>query len=614
MTSFCFAGGKYGGKSYCSNKFLMATALNRRIIDCTSVESACALCEQNINQFNGINTASAIHRLAILAASEENTTLNAQILVKDTTAFHLLSARAVEIAAQFKPRQISALLWAHAKLRIPPSAQLLAILLSRAAAATEAFEPTDVSNLLWAVATLGLEAGDVVGLLSRRAAQTAHCFNPQHISNVRWALATLQAPPDEGLLAALQAQAEAEADGFREQNIANLLWALATMGVHPTDGCERRLSERAVAISREFKPQAVVNLVWAYARLRRPPGEALMRAMARRAAATADDFKPRETVNLLWSLASAGLDPGPELVAALSRQAERTAGRFEPRDVANLVWALATMGVEPEPGLAAAMWRRTVETAGRFESRHITTLMWASAMLGAAPGPGVAAGLGARAVAVAGDFHAQGVANLAWALATLRADFGAAFRRALAGLVAAKAAAGAFAPAQLSQVHQALLVARADGLWGDSEEGRALLGDAGLARRCREAFEAWGSQPSSLEEEVAGCLRAMGAAFDREAVEPRTGYAVDFLVRTSGGPVALEVDGPTHFVGRAGQERRRETGPTALKARLLRWAGRRTVAVRHWEWSEAGRAGVGGQRRYLEVLLRPPKAVWGVAR
>ncbi len=78
--------------------------------------------------------------------------------------------------------------------------------------------------------------------------------------------------------------------------------------------------------------------------------------------------------------------------------------------------------------------------------------------------------------------------------------------------------------------------------------------------------------------------------------------------------VALEVDGPTHFVGRVGRERRRETGPTALKARLLRWAGRRTVAVRHWEWGAAGQAGVGGQRRYLEGLLRSPKAVWGVVR
>ncbi len=218
----------------------------------------------------------------------------------------------------------------------------------------------------------------------------------------------------------------------------------------------------------------------------------------------------------------------------------------------------------------------------------------------------MAAALGARAVAVAGDIHAQGAANLAWALATLRVDFGPELRRALAGLIAAKAGAGAFSPAQLSQVHQALLCARANRLWG--EEGRALLSDAELARRCREAFVAWGTRPSSLEEEVAGCLRAMGAAFEREAVEPSTGYAIDFLVRTPGGPVALEVDGTRHFVGRAGQERgerRRQSGPTVLKARLLLWAGRRTAEVLHWEWDAAGRDGPGAQRQYLEGLLRP---------
>ena len=53
----------------------------------------------------------------------------------------------------------------------------------------------------------------------------------------------------------------------------------------------------------------------------------------------------------------------------------------------------------------------------------------------------------------------------------------------------------------------------------------------------------------ATEEEVAGYLRVMGLAFDREVVGPRTGYAIDFLVRTPGGPVALEVDGPRHFVG-----------------------------------------------------------------
>ena len=134
-----------------------------------------------------------------------------------------------------------------------------------------------------------------------------------------------------------------------------------------------------------------------------------------------------------------------------------------------------------------------------------------------------------------------------------------------------------------------------------------LAWDAALARRCREAFVAWGTRPSSLEEEVAGCLRAMGAAFEREAVEPRTGYAIDFLVRTPAGPVALEVDGPSHFVH--GSARPRPNGPTLLKQKLLESAGWRTVAVEYWVWDACAARGADAEREYLEALLQLAPAV-----
>ncbi len=63
----------------------------------------------------------------------------------------------------------------------------------------------------------------------------------------------LQAQPDEELLVALQAQAEAEADGLRKQNIAYLLRALATIGSAAGNAGSRNLAR--------IQPQAAVDLV-----------------------------------------------------------------------------------------------------------------------------------------------------------------------------------------------------------------------------------------------------------------------------------------------------------------------------------------------------------------
>jgi hypothetical protein len=69
-------------------------------------------------------------------------------------------------------------------------------------------------------------------------------------------------------------------------------------------------------------------------------------------------------------------------------------------------------------------------------------------------------------------------------------------------------------------------------------------------------------------------------------------------VRISSREVAIEVDGPSHFVGRTHEP----TGatPTALKRRQLRAAGWALVAVPYWQWNALD-AAPAGQR---ELLLR----------
>ena len=104
-----------------------------------------------------------------------------------------------------------------------------------------------------------------------------------------------------------------------------------------------------------------------------------------------------------------------------------------------------------------------------------------------------------------------------------------------------------------------------------------------LAQRCRDAFCREEGAPSRLQRDVAASLRALGLAL-REEVRTPQGYSLDGVVSRGGREVAVEVDGPSHFVGRTPTP----TGATALKRRQLRAAGWALLPVPYWEWDALG--------------------------
>ena len=61
-----------------------------------------------------------------------------------------------------------------------------------------------------------------------------------------------------------------------------------------------------------------------------------------------------------------------------------------------------------------------------------------------------------------------------------------------------------------------------------------------------------------------------------------SGYSIDALVTLNNGErIAVEVDGPSHFLGHSHQP----TGSTVLKHRKLRYFGWRLESVLYWEWN-----------------------------
>ena len=124
-----------------------------------------------------------------------------------------------------------------------------------------------------------------------------------------------------------------------------------------------------------------------------------------------------------------------------------------------------------------------------------------------------------------------------------------------------------------------------------------------LAQRCRVAFCAGDGNPSRLQRSVAKVLAELKLS-PREEVRTAQGYSLDAVVGIDGCDVAVEVDGPSHFVGRS----RTPTGATALKRRQLRAAGWRLLPIPYWEWDALSRDPA-GQREYLTSGLKAAAAV-----
>ena len=109
------------------------------------------------------------------------------------------------------------------------------------------------------------------------------------------------------------------------------------------------------------------------------------------------------------------------------------------------------------------------------------------------------------------------------------------------------------------------------------------------------------ARPSGLQRSVAAALAAVQHGFEEEHLEPRTGYSLDLALPSS--RVAVEVDGPSHFLLPDGRGVRKPNGPTLLKRRLLRAAGWRVISVPFYEWD--GFATANGQQTYLDRAVAP---------
>ena len=213
-------------------------------------------------------------------------------------------------------------------------------------------------------------------------------------------------------------------------------------------------------------------------------------------------------------------------------------GDFSPQDLSNTAWAFATAG-------------------------HLST-----ELLNAISAEVVRRGLG--------DFKPQELSNTAWAFAVWNPPSADKLFGTTSFTTRCAQLEKSFACLDLSQLHQW-------SLWRE-ERGAQWPGlPKSLRQACRDAFTAVEGEPSQLQSDIIREIRSCGARVEEEHRCEASGYTIDALVTMNDGDrvqVAVEVDGPSHFVGRS----QHRNGATLLKHRQLRHFEWRLISVSYWDW------------------------------
>ena len=252
------------------------------------------------------------------------------------------------------------------------------------------------------------------------------------------------------------------------------------------------------------------------------------------------ELHARELASIAHAFAKAGMvGTGPWHIvwAALPKAVLRSLVGFNAQNLSNTVWAFATAGHEaPElfDVISAEAMRRRL---GGCDEQVLSTMAWAFAALNPPS---------ADELFMAASFT------------TRCAQLGTSFSR-----------------ESLSQLHQWSLWHEERGeLWPGLPES--------LRQACRDAFVTQEASPSQLQSDVVREIRSRRVHDVQEEHRCDTsGYSIDALVTLKDGQkVAVEVDGPSHFLGRSEQP----NGATLLKRRQLRHFEWRLVSVPYWAW------------------------------
>jgi len=456
---------------------------------------------------------------------------------------------------------------------------------------------------------------NTLAALEQRLALVASSMEPQGVSNTVYGFALLGRMPGAKARAALEVAVVRVAldPDMVPQAVSNTLWALATLGWEP--GVEARAALEAavvrVAPDPDMVPQAVSNTLWALATLGWEPGAEARAALEAALVRLGPLMNAQEAANTTWSFATLGLMPGAEASAALQAAVLRVGPLMNAQEAANTTWSFATLGLMPGTEAWAALEAAVVRVGPDMNAQAVANIAWSFATLGLMPGAEAFATLDAAGVRVARDMTPQAVANTLFGLLTLAATRGAPLPACYPALWQAACGfdSNSFGVVGLRALFQAHLIHT------ELVNGDVLDEVTFPPWIMHEAREAWMRQAQEevkmvrTHREIASILGELGIPHEVEHLTDDGYFSVD--VYLPGGDIALELDGPTHFIAPAGEggapgdaPRTTRTTRTELRDMFLMRRHRVVLSVPWFEYAALNDGGAAEKNEYVAAKLR----------
>jgi len=453
------------------------------------------------------------------------------------------------------------------------------------------FWPQALSNIVWAYANVGVSTSQLFEKVAEHiiALDSLDRYDSQALSNIIWAYATLDEPhPKLYKKVADHIITLDNLDEFWPQALSNIIWAYATLNEHHPR-LFKRLADHIVGLDKldKFIPQHLANILWAYATAKETHPK-LFKKVADHVAKldNLSHFDPQAFSNTLWAFATAG-ESHPELFKQVADHIIQLPklDKFNSQNLKDIVWAYATAAGESNPRLFKKLAEEAIKRQHDFKPQEIANFLWAFATNGhvdkhlfSSLVPSVKENLD--------KYNAQDLSNIAWVYSVANVDAPSVFNDEFINVFLEKTDEAELE--NLTQLHQWQL-------WQEEINSDISL-PSSLQKRCYEAFISQEIKQSKLQDDVISILSSMGLQ-PQEEVLMESGYRIDAVVEVNGKQIAVEVDGPSHFIDRE------MTGSTILKHRQVAALDRiKVVSVPYWEWNKLKKDSR-KKKQYLQYLL-----------
>eukprot|EP00931_Biecheleriopsis_adriatica_P029012 TRINITY_DN17280_c0_g2_i1.p1 TRINITY_DN17280_c0_g2~~TRINITY_DN17280_c0_g2_i1.p1 ORF type:complete len:841 (-),score=121.18 TRINITY_DN17280_c0_g2_i1:48-2570(-) len=355
-------------------------AINRKLTDAAVLDGAKGvlhIISAELRRMNGVNMATALHRLVRghvdgEASAEElnaHPTFKALIVRLTEQAQQALTEASMhgeaDPAVTLPAQCASIVAWSLATLDLLDTF-LMDVLRKLATPRLNEFKPYEVTNLLWAYSKMGTASEDLLRALADRLWTRQQCeFKAQCLSMAVWSFATARWRETE-LFNSIAEELSWQASVLRPQEISNTAWAFGKLKLGHAKLFEAISWATAEIIGMwRFKTQELVTTIWAFANLGIANINFFMKA-AVSLLKRLEELSPSCAATVLWSYAQVDIDC-PDLAPKLMDVATCCLENFPPEEIALLVQSAARLAPDQNSFFEAC-------AKSFFVSSHISEL------------------------------------------------------------------------------------------------------------------------------------------------------------------------------------------------------------------------------------------------